>query len=123
MKDELIKVISDYLKSETNLIDLGDQMWVQFGGALNSGHFTHTGFCQEIAAEIAGKVLEVVEQKTGWEDAPEWAEYRTTDNDGDVTYWEYRPICSLLGIWLQSADGGRFSTIPLNRGELEERPK
>ncbi len=80
MKDELIKVIAEYLEAETNLIDLGNQMWVQFGGALNSGHFTHAGFCQEIAAEIAGKVLAVVEKKTGWEDAEKF--------DSDEIYTE-----------------------------------
>lgn len=64
MKDQIIKVIAEYLEKETQHVDswMGGQ-WVQFGGALNTAHFTHAGFCQEIAAEIAGKLLAVVGEK------------------------------------------------------------
>ena len=150
MKDELIKVIAEYLEAETiHQNGLGRGEWIEFGGKLNPAGITHAGFCQEIAAEIAGKVLEVVEkktsptkleknslpinvkhifhkgvdlyqcivnyelgviskdqfilevqaidskwatqQKTGWEDAPEWAKYRTVDKDGTVVYWDQEP--------------------------------
>jgi hypothetical protein len=27
-----------------------------------------------------------------WDDAPNWARYRTKDSDGAVWYWEHRPV-------------------------------
>jgi len=130
VKDELIKIIAEYLESETNLIDLGNQMWVQFGGALNSGHFTHAGFCQEIAAEIAGKVLAVMEQKTEWDDAPSWAEYKTIDDDGTKVYWDTKPYIDAQvdgGKWTHRNARANFKEVKYHyanwSNSLEQRPK
>jgi hypothetical protein len=32
-------------------------------------------------------------QKTGWEDAPEWAEWQTKDKRGKVDYYSDKPLC------------------------------
>ena len=95
--------------------------------ALNENlNHTYIGYeinLQEIATVIAAAIAPLVEAgEPDWENAPEWAEWRTFDNDGDVTFWEYRPTCSLLGIWLQSSDGGRFTTFSPNR-DLQQRPQ
>jgi hypothetical protein len=133
MKDELIKAIEEYLEGKT----IAMQRWDSETVHVSAGWPIST---QEIAAEIAEKVLSVVEkriaptkfekdslpisvkhlfhkgvdlyqcilnyelgviakdqfilevqeidskwaveQKTGWEDAPEWANYRTVNSDG-----------------------------------------
>jgi uncharacterized protein (DUF2164 family) len=64
MKYKLIKVIAEYLEDETSIVNPGDNRIVVDFGSKNMAHFTHAGFCQEIATEIAEKVLAVVEQKT-----------------------------------------------------------
>ena len=56
MKDQIIKVIAEYLEKETVHAGTHNGEFVKFGGVINNGHFTHAGFCQEIAAEIAEKL-------------------------------------------------------------------
>jgi len=63
MKDQIAKVIAEYLEDETSLVNPGDNRIVVDFGSKNMAHFTHAGFCQEIAAEIAGKLLPVVGEK------------------------------------------------------------
>jgi hypothetical protein len=56
MKNEIVKVIAEYLEKETVHAGTHNGEFVKFGGVINNGHFTHSGFCQEIAAEIAEKL-------------------------------------------------------------------
>ena len=70
MKDELIKVIAEYLGSVMTYNNSLTK--IQFERACVDGA---AEFINKEAAEIAGKVLVVMEQKTGWEDAPEWANW------------------------------------------------
>jgi hypothetical protein len=63
MKDKLIKIIAEYLETETIVAGVPGEKVVEFGGVLNQGHFTHGGFCQEVAAEIAEKLLPIVGEK------------------------------------------------------------
>ena len=126
MKDELIKVIAEYLESETIHIwhSAGEKM--AFLKPTEYPEFSEQKFCQEIAAEIAEKVLAVVMQ-TGWEDAPEWARYRTVDKDRNVTFWEKQPlVVSSRGFWRQGNDGGLWEVVRYDedwQNSLEERPK
>jgi hypothetical protein len=162
MKDELIKIIAKYLKTETIVAGVPGEKVVEFGGVLNQGHFTHAGFCQEVAAEIAKKLLPIVGekdlpydelfdhmanvyglmliqgelgdiihiargsgQKTGWEDAPSWANYRTVDKTGQVTFWERQPHAHLLtGYWCDDSGGNRkYLEVESWQYSVQERPK
>lgn len=94
MKNEIITAIAEWLEAETEHKGTSNGEFVAFSGALNTAHFTHSGFCQEIAAEIAGKLEELLNTKTRWKDAPPWANYRTVDKDGTITYWDMEPYKS-----------------------------
>ena len=59
MQNKIIAAIAEYLEQETNVAgELGIQR-IEFGG-LNQGHFTHAGFCQEVATEIAAAIALLV---------------------------------------------------------------
>lgn len=63
MQDKIIAAIAAYLEKETNVKYgfLKQPERVEFGGSLNPGHYTHTGFCQEIATEIYTAIAPMVE--------------------------------------------------------------
>lgn len=61
--DKIIAAIAAYLEEETAPSPREDRLAVEFGGVINRGHFTHAGFCQEIAAEIAKAISPLVEAK------------------------------------------------------------
>lgn len=164
MKDELIKVIAEYLENQTSIRYSQPQAfnYLEFTDYVNTITKTHSEVCQEIAAEIAEKVLAVVGekdlpydqlfdhmanehgltliqgelgdiihiargsgQKTGWEDAPDWAKYRTVDKNGQVTFWEKQPHAHLLtGYWCDDSGGNRkYLDIDNWQYKAQERPK
>lgn len=61
--DKIIAAIAAYLEEETAPSPREDRLAVEFGGVINRGHFTHAGFCQEIATEIAAAIAPLVEAK------------------------------------------------------------
>jgi hypothetical protein len=63
MKDLIIAEIAAYLEAETYVVRREETRRVEFGGAINPGHFTHSGFCREIAAEIEKKISHIVYPK------------------------------------------------------------
>jgi len=82
----------------------------------------------EVAAEIAEKVLAVVEQKTGWDEALEWATYRTVDEDGTITFWDLEPYRSdSEGNWKHQNARVEFKEIkytsPNWENSLQQLPK
>jgi DNA mismatch repair ATPase MutS len=57
MKQEIVNAIAAYLEQETKVTGFrNNRHRIEFGGTLNRAHFTHAGFCQEIAAEIADEI-------------------------------------------------------------------
>jgi len=79
MKQEIVNAIAAYLEQETKVTGFrNNRHRIEFGGTLNRAHFTHAGFCQEIAQEIAAKIDPLLPKAVGWEDAPPWAQYKTT---------------------------------------------
>jgi len=57
MKQEnIIAAIAAYLEHETIVTGVPGSQEIQFGGVLNQGHFTHSGFCKEVAKEIAAAI-------------------------------------------------------------------
>lgn len=62
MQDKIISAIAAYLERETKVTGFrNDRHRVEFGGSINHGHFTHAGFCQEIATEISATIVPLVE--------------------------------------------------------------
>lgn len=62
MQDKIIAAIAAYLEKETIHDYISEHECVKFGGVINTAHFTHAGFCQEIAAEIAAAIAPLVEE-------------------------------------------------------------
>jgi hypothetical protein len=71
-------------------------------------------------------VLTVVGQKTGWEDAPAWAEWLASNTKGLSQWFEDKPIWDNdIEIWDASTEDGRYKFAgKLAKGkELLQRPK
>ena len=59
---------------------------------------------QEIINDMVSAIAPHLEAGTGWEDAPEWANYKTVDPDSTTTFWEYKPIIDLSdGTWYRKS--------------------
>jgi hypothetical protein len=56
MKNKIVKIIAEYLEKETFVLGRPGEYKITFGGVLNQDYFTHSGFCQEVATEIADKL-------------------------------------------------------------------
>lgn len=95
MKDEILKAIAAYLWKETEQVEMRNGEFVRFRGKINTAHFTHSEFCKEIAEEITAAIEPLLSQDSGWEDAPDWAKWRTVDIDSTVTFWEEKPKHSI----------------------------
>lgn len=71
---------------------------------------------------------------TNWNVAPSWANYRTQDWDGQVNYWEVKPVpldsawwfpAGVTGQWQHDYDTRRHGKMPRDewRNSLEIRPQ
>ena len=124
-QEKIIQAIAAYLEKETEHYQNNGE-FVAFGGKLNIAHFTHAGFCQEIAAEIlAAAIAPHLEAGAGWEDAPSWAEWRTVDKNRQVTFWEKQPHAHLLSkYWCDDAGGNRkYCEVDGWQYKIQQRPK
>lgn len=75
-----------------------------------------------LATDILATIAPHLEVGAGWEDAPEWANYKTKDPDGSVFFWELEPQ-KKEDFWSQNANGGRFIVIGVDSWEeLHQRP-
>jgi len=77
---------------------------------------------QEIINDMVSAIAPHLEAGAGWEDAPEWAEFKTTTNSGDIIYWEHQPVCSPLGFWIAGNHSSRYEVREIKKGHLEQRP-
>ena len=66
MKDQIIAAIAAYLEDQINLVDPGNDRIVVDFGSKNMARFTHTGFCKEIAEEIAAAIAPMVDKNEKW---------------------------------------------------------
>ena len=82
---------------------------------------------EKIAAEIATAIAPHLEAGAGWENAPSWAEWRTVDGNGDITYWKDKPEPSKRNDYWTLAKGDRYEQIPHTvkdwKETLQERPR
>lgn len=120
-QEKIIQAIAAYLEENTaHNNGFGQGEWVEFISSLST--FNHVSFCKQIATEIATAIAPHLEAGAGWEDAPEWANYKTKDPDGSVFFWELEPQ-KKEDFWSQNANGGRFIVIGVDSWEeLHQRP-
>ena len=64
-QEKIIQAISAYLEKETIVTGAPGCKEIQFGGVLNQGHFTHAGFCKEVAEELAAAIAPHLEAGEG----------------------------------------------------------
>ena len=126
-QEKIIQAIAAYMEKESREIYSGENGITLDFGTKNPGHFTHAGFCQEIAREIAAAIAPHLEAGAGWEDAPSWAEWRTVDGNGDITYWKDKPEPSKRNDYWTLAKGCKYEQIPHTvkdwKKTLQQRPR
>lgn len=125
MKDKIIAAIERYLVQETHLSNKHGETFVQFMHPIKVG-FNRAEYCQEIAAEIAEKVLAIVEQTNIWGNAPEWADWLVSDKKGLSQWFEDKPHWDDdLGFWDVCTEEGRykFAGKLFNGKTIQQRPK
>jgi len=124
MKQEIVNAIAAYLENETHLSNKHGETFVQFKHPLKIG-FNRAEYCDEIAQEIAAKIDPLLPKAAGWEDAPEWAEWRVTTEFMGVkkTRWHenLQVIARVREVGTQVDE-----KIPINWGQvvgtIERRP-
>ena len=126
-QEKIIQAIAAYLKNETIVTGVPGEKAIEFCGVLNQGYFTHAGFCREVAEEIAAAIAPHLEAGAGWENAPSWAEWRTVDGNGAITYWKDKPEPSKRNDYWTLAKGDRYEQIPHTvkdwKETLQKRPR
>ena len=126
-QEKIIQAIAAYLERETIITGVPGEKAIEFGGVLNQGHFTHAGFCREVAEELADAIAPHLEAGAGWENAPSWAEWRTVDGNGAITYWKDKPEPSKRNDYWTLAKGDRYEQIPHTvkdwKETLQKRPR
>jgi len=119
-QEKIIEAIAAYLERETiHYHTTSEGFALMFIGKEPP---SKTDGVQEIAAELADAIAPHLEAGAGWEDAPEWAEFKTTTNSGDIIYWEHQPVCSPLGFWIAGNHSSRYEVREIKKGHLEQRP-
>ena len=126
-QEKIIQAIAAYLKNETIVTGVPGEKAIEFGGVFNQGHLTHAGFCPEVAEELAAAIAPHLEAGAGWENAPSWAEWRTVDGNGAITYWKDKPEPSKRNDYWTLAKGDRYEQIPHTvkdwKETLQKRPR
>ena len=122
-QDEIAGKIALYLASEMHARVLPDSTIFIVSKRFESG----IDAIKCISAELAAAIAPHLEAGAGWEDAPEWAEWRTVDGNGDITYWKDKPEPSKRNDYWTLARGDRYEQIPHTvkdwKETLQERPR
>ena len=70
MEEKIVAKIAAYLEKESRERPSDNNIITLDFGVKNPGHFTHAGFCQEIAAEIVKSIQPLVDEEAqafaGW---------------------------------------------------------
>ena len=84
-------------------------------------------FIEQEATYIAAAIAPHLEAGAGWENAPSWAEWRTVDGNGAITYWKDKPEPSKRNDYWTLARGDRYEQIPHTvkdwKETLQKRPR
>ena len=121
-QEKIIQAIAAYLERETLYRQNGRQgVTTEF---LND-YPTHSIAVSEYAHAIAAVIAPHLESGVGWEDAPDWAEWRTVDKNGQVTFWENHPHAHLLSkYWCDDSGGNRkYCEVDGWQYKIEQRPR
>ena len=118
MKQEIVNAIAAYLEQETELFDIVKSRILIDFGVPNRAYFTHAGFCQEIAQEIAAKIDPLLPKAVGWEDAPPWAKWRAIDENENIAYSLDFPSANTK----MEVPKGFISTVKVERRPNDQTP-
>jgi len=147
MKDELIKIIAEYLERNTLISCVsGDECRYEFAASeiaekllpiVGEKDFPYDELFDHMANEhgltlIQGELGDIIhiarsgKQRTGWEDAPIWGNFKT-EIDGDVYFFEniFYP-CRYMKLGDETGSRGSFFLQTVDRnwsGEITKRPK
>ncbi len=80
---------------------------------------------EELITELLA-YREAERKRNSWDDAPEWCNWRATNEDGVVKYFETKPVIhEILEEWVtpEKDTGEYIVNCPTWRESLEERPK
>ena len=124
MKDQIVKIIADYL----NKMEVPKEKWDGTVGFFPAEWPLPTcTIADEIAEKLAAAIAPHLEAGAGWEDAPEWAEWRTVDKGGAITFWDKEPRLSHAGYWtMQGTDGTKWEEVGQDESwkhSLQSRPR
>jgi len=127
-QEKIIQAIAEYLEENTFLNDSDIHApEITFGVVKEYPTPTHLECCKELATQIADAIAPHLEAGAGWEDAPSWAEWRTVDGNGDITYWKDKPEPSKRNDYWTLAKGDRYEQIPHTvkdwKETLQKRPR
>lgn len=113
-QEKIIQAIAAYLERNTLITSV-------------SGEKPFECRYQFAAEQIASAIAPHLEAGAGWENAPSWAEWRTVDGNGAITYWKDKPEPSKRNDYWTLAKGDRYEQIPHTvkdwKETLQKRPR
>ena len=122
MEDKIKAAITAYLEENT-CAALGKKDWfLQFNKPIEKM------FLSKLAEEITQCITPLLAPPApDWEDAPPWANYQTTDDDGMRVYWATKPYANIEdGTWTHRDARAEFKEVkykyPDWKNSLKQRP-
>ena len=88
-------------------------------------HFPHDSvenYYLIVATELAAAIAPHLEAGAGWDDAPDWAEWRARDKYGAINYFEAEPAAGEEE-WYYGGKYEQCGEIPYWTNTLERRPR
>ena len=120
-QEKIIQAIAAYLEENTIAVQDATVWHLQFKKEIDKLFLTKT------AHALAAAIATHLEAGSGWDDAPDWADWRTVDGNGDITYWKDKPEPSKRNDYWTLAKGDRYEQIPHTvkdwKETLQERPR
>lgn len=105
MKQEIVNAIAAYLEQETELFDIVKSRILIDFGVPNRAYFTHAGFCQEIAQEIAAKIDPLLPKENDSSNYPD-SKYTAHFLEWRSKYFEKKEVTTYFQ---SNHTGGKFS--------------
>lgn len=90
-EDKIKAAIADWISKRVEHIYHPDGERVAFNEVCEYHDFQENEFYEKVASELYAAIAPHLEASPDWAEAPEWAEWRTVDEDGTITFWEMKP--------------------------------